>query len=348
MVDGEVELVKIVQILPEFHEGGVERHVLWLSNELVEKGHDVLVVSGGGKLEQQLDPRVQTLHLPVHRKNPLTGAWAAFRLASKVRREGWQILHAHSRVPAWIAWWTSVLSHKPWIVTAHAEYSLNAGIFPFRKASGAICVSQSVRNYLEGYLPERTEVILNGLPPTDLKWEGSGDPDRTHFLFVGRLTPLKGLMTVLQALAELPEATWGLDVLGDGPQRGELERFATESGLGDKVTFHGFRDDARQWMAHADCLLFPSRTEGMPLVLMEAVQMGMRVLSADIPSVRCLGIDGSFLIHPGSVQGWRASLGRVLAEGVPEVPNLRVRSSLDQAEETARFLANSVTNTGTN
>lgn len=64
--------LKVMQILPEFHEGGVERHVLWLSNEMAEKGHEVLLVTKGGKLESHLDEKVKVWHLPVHAKNPVT------------------------------------------------------------------------------------------------------------------------------------------------------------------------------------------------------------------------------------------------------------------------------------
>lgn len=309
--------MKIVQILPEFHEGGVERHVLWLSNELVAMGHEVLVVSGGGKLEEKLDERVETFKLPVYQKNPFTGAWSAFRLASRIRREGWQILHAHSRVPAWIAWWTSGLCGKPWLFTAHAEYSLNAGIVPFRKAAGTICVSQSVKTYLEGYLPERVEVILNGLPTSDAKWVGSADTDKKHFLFVGRLTPLKGLMTVLSALAKLKDEPWILNVLGDGPQREELEEYAVKAGLSEKVTFLGFRDDVEAWMAGCSCLVFPSLEEGMGLTFMQAVRMGVPVLASDLPPVRELAIEGASLLPPGDIVSWKEALVMTLQEGAP-------------------------------
>ena len=66
--------MNIIHILPEFDEGGVERHVLWLSNELAALGHDVTVVSAGGKLEARLKG-VTIVHLPVHRKNPLTALY---------------------------------------------------------------------------------------------------------------------------------------------------------------------------------------------------------------------------------------------------------------------------------
>lgn len=161
MDDRGVGRLKIAQILPEFEEGGVERHVLWLSNALSEMGHDVTVITAGGKLEEQLDPKVALVRLPVHKKNPFTALYCAISIASRTKREGWDILHAHSRVPAWIAWWVAGLSGRPWVATAHAQYSLNAGLIPYRKANGVICVSRTVREHLGSFLPENSEVVIN-------------------------------------------------------------------------------------------------------------------------------------------------------------------------------------------
>ena len=119
--------MKIAQILPEFHEGGVERHVLWLSNALAGLGHEVTVISAGGKLEDKLDRRVAFWRLPVQRKNPITGLYSALKIAGRAKRQQWDILHAHSRVPAWIAWWASAMSSKPWIFTAHDRYRKKIG-----------------------------------------------------------------------------------------------------------------------------------------------------------------------------------------------------------------------------
>lgn len=90
--------MKIVHILPELQIGGVERHVIDLSNELVKKGHEVMVISAGGQMERQLDPKVLVRHLPVHKKNPLTGLYSAVKVAQWVRQEHWQIMHAGVRV----------------------------------------------------------------------------------------------------------------------------------------------------------------------------------------------------------------------------------------------------------
>jgi len=166
MDDPEVGPLKIAEILPEFHEGGVERHVLLLSNALAGMGHQVTVITAGGKLEEKLDPGVEIWRLPVHRKNPVTGLYSALKIAGRAKREEWDILHAHSRVPAWIAWWTASMAGIPWAVTAHARYSLNYGLRPIREADGAICVSLAVQEHLKGLLPKNSVVIRNGLPPS--------------------------------------------------------------------------------------------------------------------------------------------------------------------------------------
>lgn len=306
-----VEYLKIAQILPEFHEGGVERHVLWLSNALAELGHEVTVISAGGKLEDKLDRRVAFWRLPVQRKNPITGLYSALKIAGRAKREHWDILHAHSRVPAWIAWWASGFCGQPWVATAHAQYSLNAGLVPYKKANGVICVSRTVREHLGSFLPEKSEVIPNGIPPARRKWEGKGFPENSRFLFVGRLTRLKGLDIVIETLSILGDREWTLDVVGDGPQREELEAKVKGKGLEEKIKFHGFREDVEDWMAEAGCLLFPSMEEGMPLVLMQAVQVGLPALASDIGPVRELVGDNAGLLPPGDVETWTRFLSEI-------------------------------------
>ena len=304
--------MKVIMLLPEFEEGGVERHVLWLSTCLEEEGHEVLLATAGGKLESSLPPGVRVLRLPVHRKNPLAAFYSAVRLAALARHENADLFHAHSRVPAWIARWAGAFSGKPWIVTAHDRYRRNAAIAPFRRADGAICVSEAVRTHLEGFLPDRNVVIKNGIPDPPARWRPREGGPGGRLLFVGRLTKRKGLHVALSALAELKEHAWSLDVVGDGPQRSELESQALALGIEDRVRFHGFRDDVADWMADKDCLLFPSFDEGMPLTLMQAIRVGLPVLASKIAPVAELVEDESRLIPPGDTAAWKEVLLEVL------------------------------------
>jgi len=305
--------MKIMQILPEFEEGGVERHVLWLSNELASRGHEVTVVSAGGKLENQLDPGVRHHKLPVHLKNPATAAWCALKIAGFAKKDKYDLLHAHSRVPAWITWWASSISKTPWVITAHDNYRRNRTLYPFRYADTAICVSRSVKEHLERFIPEESHVIYNGLPVNYAKWTGPTRKGPKRLLFLGRITRRKGLQVVLEALGDFRQKDWILDVVGDGPLRGDLENMALELGIASKVSFHGFRDDTEKWMKQCDLFLFPSLDEGMGLTLMQAVYMGVPVLASDLPPVRELSSDGgNSLVTAGDIKAWKQRIDNIL------------------------------------
>lgn len=308
--------MKIVHVLPELQEGGVERHVLWLSKELALKGNDVTVISAGGKLEKVLK-KVRHWNLPVHRKNPFSGLYCAFRIALRGKNEGWQILHSHSRVPSWIVWWASCISGIPFVITAHSRYSLNLGIYPLKKADMVVCVSRAVQDHLLNFLPGKHKVIYNGLPDLNILWN-SKNKNENKLLFIGRLTRLKGVHVLLKALAGLNYDEWTLDIVGDGPFRKDLENLSRENGLEKKVFFRGFREDTDEWLADCSCFLFPSLEEGMGLTLMRAIQMGVPVLASDIPAVRELSFSNDVLVKADSVSDWSRVLDQFLKSGTSE------------------------------
>ncbi|MGW8287266.1 MAG: glycosyltransferase family 4 protein, partial [Desulfobulbales bacterium] len=293
--------MKILHILPELEEGGVERHVLMLSEKQHESGHEVYVVSAGGKMVSLFADGIRQIHLPVHKKNPVTGIYCAIRLAPIIKQNGIDIIHAHSRVPAWIAMFASRFSGRPFIVTAHAYFSTQVRLIylPYRRAERVICVSRAVKESMKNCFADNTVVIPNGLPPATTAWQGS-DKTEMRFLFVGRLTRLKGLQDIIKVLPEV-KGNWRLDILGDGPLRAELEAAVMSKGLKDQVLFHGFHNDPDTWMEKSDCLLFPSYIEGMPLTLARAIQIGLPVLATDIEPVCEMALKKEGLIHAGDL-----------------------------------------------
>ena len=302
--------MKILHIVPEFQEGGVERYVVQLCHEQANSGHTVSLATAGGHLESLLPKSMEVYHLPVQRKNPFTVLYSAHKLSML---HGLDIIHAHSRVPAWVAWRLSALTRTSWVMTAHAPYSLNLGIIPLRHADGVICVSESVRQQLAGYLPANSLTIPNGIRKPRAKWQGKYFPDNTRLLYVGYLSQRKGLITAIHALGNLKVYAWTLDVLGDGSQREELEALVKSLGLTDRVKFWGFRDDADEFMSRSACLLFPSHQEGLPLTVNEALAVGLPVLASDIEPLRPLASGG--LVSPGDVPAWTEAIRRVLEGG---------------------------------
>ena len=318
--------MRIIQILPELDIGGVERHVIDLSNELTERGHDVMVISNGGQMQNQLSGKVLHRDLPVHKKNPIT-AWRCSReISSWIRQEGWELIHAHSRVPAWIAWRASSKTKIPWIYTAHACYSLNYGLIPLKHAGFVISVSETVQDHIKSYLPVNFTVIPVALPEPTVRWD-STYRSKNRFIFVGRLTKIKGLDTVIEALGKLRDDNWTLDVLGDGSEREELEKRADVLGLNDKIIFHGYSEDADSLMSMSSCLLFPSHCEGYGLVPARAAQIGLPVIASNIPTVLKMAGSNKYLVDPGDVQGWHNAIFDFISTGrAVEIPVSNIHS----------------------
>jgi glycosyltransferase involved in cell wall biosynthesis len=307
--------MNIIHILPELEEGGVERLVPVFANEQAILGHNVSVISAGGKLESLLSPEVRHIGMPVHRKNPAIGLSCAFRLARIITRGKFSVIHAHSRVPAWICCVAKRLAPGvKFFFTAHADYAeYNLGVWPIKYADGVTCVSKKALGSLLNWLPKNvpTKVIYNPVTKKLLPWRG-GSGETKHLLYVGRLSPKKFPLAVLEALARHRERVWTLDVFGDGPWRQTMTGKARELGIGDRLTVRGFSDAIPEALADCDLFLHTSLegAEGFGLTLVEALLSGVPIIASNLSTTRELtGSDGTGLLPPGDAEAWSAAFG---------------------------------------
>ncbi len=111
-------------------------------------------------------------------------------------------------------------------------------------------------------------------------------------LFVGNLVPVKGIDRLFRAMAELPQAR--LRIVGDGPLRRKLARLAVKLGIHDRVDFLGRKPpkEVADLMRAADVLCLPSRSEGMPNVVLEALACGAPVVATAVGEIPFLIRDG--------------------------------------------------------
>ena len=304
--------LKIYEVLPELEIGGVERFVVDMSNALADLGHDVTVVSNGGQMEGQLNDKVKILHLPVHSKNPFKIIFTARKLARIIAKNGGcDLLHAHSRVPAWICQIAAKKLRVPFVVTAHVVFGTQKRWIytPYRKADGLVCVSQAVKDGMSRCFDGKGLVITNGLSEPNVHWDNSNLDGKARFLFVGRLSNVKGLQDALQAFSLLPNnLEWSLTVVGEGPARTEWGKIVYDNNLTDKVTFLGYKQNPDDYMASHSCLLFPSYTEGLPLTLARAIQIGIPVIASDIAPVTELADNSTGLLTPGNINEWKTAI----------------------------------------
>jgi hypothetical protein len=191
----------------------------------------------------------------------------------------------------------------------------------YRRAARIVAVSASIRNVLvDAYRvpPARIEV-LPAVPASPVRPHAPQPSGERPAVvgFAGRLIPDKGADIFLRAAAlvagVVPEARFV--VIGDGRLRGELEALAGDLGLpGDRARFLGFRDDAADLIAGLDILAVPSRTEGTPLVVGEAMAAGVPVVASragglpDQVTHRATGL----VVDPEDPEGLAAALVSLL------------------------------------
>lgn len=118
-----------------------------------------------------------------------------------------------------------------------------------------------------------------------LAWKNRG---HSIIGYIGRLTKGKGISVLLKAFARLKLNSTRLAIVGDGEQLHELEQRVATLGIGDSVCFFGFRDDRIAFLRGFDVFVLPSRSEGTPRCLMEAMAVGVPVVATDIPGCRDL------------------------------------------------------------
>ncbi|NQV26858.1 MAG: glycosyltransferase family 4 protein [Rhodopirellula sp.] len=154
-----------------------------------------------------------------------------------------------------------------------------------RHSSTIVRFNQSATNALmEFYGAEalRAPVLINptGIdsPETPSRERYHNPEDPLRLLFVGRLVASKNLKFVLHSLADLRATNWTLDVVGDGPELEDCRQLVKQLQLCSQVTLQGHQTNTSQWYENADLLLFPSKLENMPLVLLESMAHGTPAL----------------------------------------------------------------------
>lgn len=231
-----------------------------------------------------------------------------------------QIAHIHNHFSdhsANVSMLTSALSGIPFSYTLHGPnefYEAHKWYFAEKtaRAEFVACISHFARSQAMYFSDpvhwDKLRIVHCGVVPDRYDQPHNAPRDDhagTRLLFVGRLTPVKGVRLLLEALerthAIRDDIT--LDIIGDGEDRAHLEALAAP--LGSRVRFLGYRSQAEvaAALAKADILVLPSFAEGLPVVLMEALASATPVICSQLAGVAELVEDGQsgFLIPAGDV-----------------------------------------------
>ena len=296
----------IAQLLPALDVGGVERGTLEIARAIVAAGHRSIVISDGGRLVERL-VREGSEHInwKIGAKSPLTLRLVA-RLNALVRTQRIDIIHARSRVPAWVGWlaWRRMppAVRPRFVTTVHGLYSVSRYSEVMTHGECVIAVSRAVADYISRAYPRcprnRVRIIPRGVDANEFPYGHVPDADwnaqwmRDHpsmagkrlVVLPGRVTRLKGHVTFIEMLARLnathPDAH-GLVVGGGRPRRiAALRDLATR--LDAPVTLLGPRDDVREIVARSALVVSTSsKPESFGRTVLESLRLGVPVAGFD-------------------------------------------------------------------
>lgn len=299
----------VVQLLPALESGGVERSTLEIADALVRAGHRAIVVSAGGRLVPTLEGLgARHVTLPIGRK-----ALGTLRhvpaLHALLQREQVDLVHARSRLPAWIgrlALHRMPASTRPrWVTTVHGLNSPSRYSRVMASGERVICVSRTVRDYVVRHYPRidagRLRVIPRGIdttmfPRTPLRdagaraWAAAQHAalagDGPLLLLPGRGTRLKGHADAVDLLAHLradglDARLWlpGAREATRGAYIAELEQRAAGLGMADVIAFTPpIAEIARAYAASDLVLQLSHKPEAFGRTVIEALAVGRPVL----------------------------------------------------------------------
>jgi glycosyltransferase involved in cell wall biosynthesis len=227
---------------------------------------------------------------------------------------------------------TVAVEHLPYPLTGRLQLALKR--VTSARLAAHVAVGDQVAREVEGYAhlaPGSVRAIHNGVADRDLVQLPRPFTGPTVGT-IGRLDRQKGMDVLLRSLAEIPGA--GLVVVGDGPERESLERWAQALGLSDRVCFQGWQKDARRHLTTFDVFALASRFEGFPLVIVEAMLAGLPVVATNVGSVSEAVLDQrtGVLVDSENAAALTAALGSLLAD-----PELRRRMGAEGRERAQVF-----------
>jgi len=329
---------RVVLAIESSGPGGAEHTLLHLATGLRKRDLDPVIATlrPGWLTERANDAGIETWIVP--QPEGWSIGWIP-RFARRLARERIALLHGHEFAMSVYAGSAARLARIPCVVTLHGRHwvagrRLRAVAYRGLHAAGVriAAVSDDLAGFLagaSGLSRASIAVIENGIPiapardahevatlRTEMRSRLGLDAHTPLLVAVGNLYPVKDHALLLRALAGLADVH--LAIAGRGDEQRRLEDLARELGIGGRLHLLGLRDDVGHWLAAADVFVHPSRSEEMPLAILEAMAEGLPIVATRVGGVPDAVIDGEtgVLVASGDAEGLREAI-RALLEDEP-------------------------------
>jgi len=301
----------VLQALPALDVGGVERGTIDVAEELVKRGHRSLVIAAGGAmLEELLDTGSEHFALPIGKKSLFTLQYVS-RLRHIIYDNDVKILHARSRLPAWISYlaWRGIdATRRPRFITSvHGPYTVNPYSKIMTAGENIIAISNYIHDYILTNYPDtdpakitviprgvNTKKYFYGFRPDDTwqrQWRQEHPQLQGKFLITlpARVTRWKGQEDFIEIIARLRATEPDIrGIIAGGAHPGKKSFFerlrakASALGITDNITFTGQRADLREIISVSDIILsLAKKPEAFGRTTLEALCLGRPVVAYD-------------------------------------------------------------------
>ncbi len=307
--------MKIVQVLPELNEGGVERGVVELNREFSKRGHECYVISCGGKLEKKItsDGGVHIKH-DVCSKNIFNLVWRVWQFQKIIKKINPDIVHARSRVPAWIVYFSKKFTNFNFVTTIHGMNSVNQYSKIMIKGDRVIAVGEVVKNHVVngyGFPSDKIKVIqrgvdMNAFNENKLNIDFVESFRQKYNLYdkyvvttVGRVTWLKDYETFIKAISLLKKDIkniCGLIVGGVHESKkkyfDELVKIVKEYDVENEILFVGSQANIKEIYFLSDVVVNASLKMGnIGRTIVESLAMNTPVIATTYEGLKNIVID---------------------------------------------------------
>jgi glycosyltransferase involved in cell wall biosynthesis len=299
--------MKIVYFIDHLRPDGTQRVVRQLIEGLADRGHEQTVVCWNDSWDEVLLAALKEAGAEVRivGKWPLVTGYGILATWRWLRREAFDVAVTFLFFSDVLGRTLAHVAGIPRIVSSIRARNVNYARWQrwlvrstMRWADAVILNSAAVKDFVireEGADPDKIHVIPNGLRVEDyafpmsratLRAEFGLPPDQILIGAVGRLTHQKGFDILIRALALLKREDVHVVLIGEGEERGSLQALAAELSVASRVHFAGYRRDVPRILGALDLYVQPSRFEGMPNALLEAMAAGCPVIASDVDGNR--------------------------------------------------------------
>ncbi len=307
--------MRILQVIPELNEGGVERGVVELNREYIKLGIQSYIISNGGKLVNQItQDGGNHITFDVCSKNIFTSFSRVSKLKKLLIEIKPDIIHVRSRVPAWLVFFANKSLNIKVVSTVHGFNSVGFYSSIMQKADAVICVSNSIKEYIQKHYKtaeNKITVIPRGIDlelfnPKNIDNSFIEDfkkefdlKDKFIISSVGRVTQLKDYETFIKAILLVKKEIPNVKALIVGGVRSDKEDYLNslknlikELNLEENIIFTGSQSKIEQIYALSDVIVSSSKKpESFGRAVAEAICMNKPVIATNHGGVKDIIIE---------------------------------------------------------